>query len=128
MSRDEVVVIVAGYSGDMERFLAANVGLASRFSHRIGFVSYGPDELVAIFGKLASAIGFEPTFDAIRLLRNHFESVDRGETFGNGRYARQLLDRVITRQANRLRPIGSPSVEQMQTLTEADVSAALARI
>jgi SpoVK/Ycf46/Vps4 family AAA+-type ATPase len=125
--RDEIVVIVAGYTGDMRKFLSANAGLASRFSHQITFASYSPDELVAIFQTLATAGGYEAAGDSLQILRRHFAQLDRGETFGNGRYARQLLDKAITRQASRLRTIPNPSVPDMQQLTQADVVAALGR-
>ncbi|GAB3240308.1 right-handed parallel beta-helix repeat-containing protein [Kineosporia babensis] len=125
--RDEIVVIVAGYTGDMKQFLDANVGLASRFSHQINFASYTPDELVAIFQALATSGGYEATNETLHVLRRHFAGVDRGDTFGNGRYARQVLDKAITRQASRLRTIPSPSVQDMQLLTQADIVAALDR-
>ncbi|GAA3622183.1 hypothetical protein GCM10022223_43860 [Kineosporia mesophila] len=126
--RDEIVVIAAGYTGDMEQFLNANVGLASRFSHRIEFPSYEPDELVSIFQRLAVAGGYEPAPQALQIVRQHFAQVDRGSHFGNGRYARQVLDKSITRQASRMRTIASPSIEDMQMLGPQDVSGALARV
>ncbi|MCK9896346.1 AAA family ATPase [Frankia sp. AgB32] len=123
--RDDVVVIAAGYTADMARFLAANAGLASRFSHQITFASYSPDELVAIFEWLARSSGYEPHLGALELLARHFAAVDRGETFGNGRYARQMLDRVIVRQAGRLRSIPAPTTADLQQLLPGDVTAAL---
>jgi SpoVK/Ycf46/Vps4 family AAA+-type ATPase len=125
--RDEIVVIAAGYTQDMEHFLAANAGLASRFSHQIKFASYSPDELVSIFERLAISGGYEASGQTLQVLRRHFGQLDRDERFGNGRYARQLLDRAITRQASRLRMIATPSLEDMQMLLPADVTAALAR-
>ncbi len=125
--RDEIVVIAAGYTQDMAQFLAANAGLASRFSHQISFASYSPEELVAIFERLATSGGYEASPQAVQMLRAHFAGVDRGETFGNGRYARQVLDRSITRQAGRLRQIASPSIEDLQMILPADVTGALAR-
>ncbi|MGI5520038.1 right-handed parallel beta-helix repeat-containing protein [Micromonospora sp. CA-259024] len=122
--RDEVVVIAAGYEEEIEAFLAANAGLASRFSRRIHFVHYSADELVAIFQGLASASGYECPGTTLIALREHFERVPRGRTFGNGRYARQLLEDSITRQAGRLRTLGKPTVEQMRTLLIEDVTPA----
>ncbi len=123
--RDDVVVIAAGYTADMARFLAGNAGLASRFSHQITFASYAPDELVAIFERLARSSGYEPHPDALDLLARHFAAIERGETFGNGRYARQMLDRVIVRQAGRLRSIAAPTHADLQQLLPDDVTAAL---
>jgi SpoVK/Ycf46/Vps4 family AAA+-type ATPase len=123
--RDEIVVIVAGYTQDMNRFLAANAGLDSRFGQRIEFPSYAPDELVAIFERIAAAAGYEPTSPGIQILRQHFAQIDRGETFGNGRYARQVLDRAVTRQAGRLRKITAPTLEDLQTLSPSDLAGAV---
>ena len=120
--RDEVVVIAAGYEEEMEAFLGANPGLASRFSRRIHFASYRPDELVAIFQGLALAGGYECPGNTLAALRAYLEGVPQTRTFGNGRFARQALDEAVTRQAGRLRTVGAPTVEQLRTLTVADVS------
>jgi SpoVK/Ycf46/Vps4 family AAA+-type ATPase len=124
--RDEVVVIVAGYENEIETFLAANAGLASRFSRRIPFTNYSPDELVAIFQELATATGYECPGATLVALREHFERVPRTRTFGNGRYARQVLDEAVTRQAGRLRSLSAPTVDQLRTLLVEDVTSALA--
>ncbi len=122
--RDEVVVIAAGYEGDMEKFLAANQGLASRFSHRIRFGNYSTDELVTIVNQHAAASGYECDGPTISALRAHLAGTDRGPSFGNGRYARQLLDEAITRHAKRMRSKTNPSVLELVTLTPADIPAA----
>ncbi|MBB5825856.1 AAA family ATPase [Micromonospora carbonacea] len=124
--RDDIVVIAAGYTGDMRRFLANNAGLASRFSRQIPFESYTSSELVSILQALARDGGFDFSNDSIPLLYAHFESLTRDETFGNGRYARQLLERTMTKQANRLRGAAAPTVEEMRQLRAADVRAAIA--
>ncbi|MEU5941322.1 AAA family ATPase [Micromonospora sp. NPDC047548] len=120
--RDEVVVIAAGYEREMAAFLAANTGLASRFTRRIHFANYRPDELVAIFDGFAQANGYDCPGATLTALRTHFEQVPKGATFGNARYARTLFDDAVTRQAGRLRAIGAPTVEQMRVLTVADVT------
>ena len=125
--RDEIVVIAAGYTQEMKQFLDSNAGLASRFSHQIKFASYSPDELVSIFDRLAHSGGYEASGQTLQVLRQHFHTVKRDDRFGNGRYARQLLDKAITRQASRLRTIASPSLEEMQVLSVGDITAALAR-
>jgi hypothetical protein len=83
--------------------------------------------MVAIFEQLATAGGYEAAGETLPVLRQHFGQLERDETFGNGRYARQLLDRAITRQASRLRTIAAPSLEDMQVLSAGDITAALAR-
>jgi len=124
--RDDVVVIAAGYTGDMRRFLAGNAGLASRFARQIPFASYTASELTSIVQTLARDGGFEFDTDTLPVLYRHFDGLTRDETFGNGRYARQLLERTITKQANRLRATPAPTVSDMQQLTSIDVHAALA--
>lgn len=119
--RDEVVVIAAGYEGEMAGFLAANPGLSSRFSHRVRFANYTPDELVTIVTQHATASGYECTGPTVAALREHLVSVHRGESFGNGRYARQLLDAAITRHARRTRVIKEPTMDDMCVLLPQDV-------
>ncbi|WP_197704480.1 right-handed parallel beta-helix repeat-containing protein [Jatrophihabitans sp. GAS493] len=119
--RDEVVVIAAGYEEDMDRFLSANQGLESRFSHRIQFGNYSTDELVTIVNQHASAAGYECDGPTISALRAHFEGTDRTATFGNGRYARQVLDEAVTRHAKRMRETPSPTVTDLATLKPSDI-------
>jgi SpoVK/Ycf46/Vps4 family AAA+-type ATPase len=120
--RGEVVVIAAGYEDEMVAFLAANAGLDSRFARPVHFTHYSGDELVAIFEALARISGYECPGEALVALRDHFERVPKGQSFGNGRYARQVLQQAITRQAGRLRATGSTSVEDMRMLSVADVT------
>jgi SpoVK/Ycf46/Vps4 family AAA+-type ATPase len=118
--RDEVVVIAAGYTDDMARFLAANVGLASRFSHRVEFENYSPDELLTIVGQHAGDGGYELPADTRDALLAHFQAVPRGRAFGNGRYARQVLDEMITRQAGRLAALAAPTLDDLRRLLPVD--------
>ncbi len=122
--RDEVVVIAAGYQGEMAGFLATNPGLSSRFSHHVRFADYSCDELVTIVSQHAAAAGYEFTSAAIAALRRHFESAPRGPSFGNGRYARQVLDLAITRHAGRLRRTASPTPQDLSLLLPGDVAPA----
>ncbi|GAB3208511.1 right-handed parallel beta-helix repeat-containing protein [Marinactinospora thermotolerans] len=122
--RDEVVVIVAGYTDEMQRFLDSNPGLASRFSHRIEFANYSDEELVTIVAKMAASSGYECAEDTLHALAEHFSAVPRDASFGNARYARQVLERMITRQAGRLVELGgNVAREDFTTLLPADVPA-----
>jgi len=118
--RDEVVVIAAGYTQEMAGFLAANPGLSSRFSRHVLFEDYTADELVTIFCQHAAAAGYECPDETLGILRTHFDLVPRGKSFGNGRYARKVLEEVITRQAGRLRSMAAPSDADLRTLTPDD--------
>ena len=95
--RDRLVIVLAGYPADMDRFLRSNPGLASRFSVRIGFPSYSPDELCRIAEVIAEQHGdaFEP--DAKPVLAEIFQTASaRGQIdeLGNGRFARSLFERA----------------------------------
>jgi hypothetical protein len=120
--RDEVVVIVAGYPQEMDGFLASNPGLASRFSRHVNFANYAPEELVEIIGRHAVTSGYELAADTVALLHEHFTAVQRGRTFGNARYARQLLEAMITAQAGRLSRIDAPTLDDLRTLRPDDLS------
>jgi len=119
--RDEVVVIAAGYSGEMDRFLAVNPGLASRFSHRVEFENYQPDELLTIVEQHAAAGGYDCAPETRTALLAHFRAVPRGEAFGNGRYARQMLDAMVTRQAGRLSTLAAATTQDLRLLLPADL-------
>jgi SpoVK/Ycf46/Vps4 family AAA+-type ATPase len=119
--RDEVVVIAAGYEREMAGFLAANPGLSSRFSHRVRFADYSADELVTIVTQHADDLEYECTGPTIAALRAHFAAVPRGDSFGNGRYARQLLDQSIARHARRTRMLSEPTMDDLCVLMPADV-------
>ncbi|MBV2363575.1 right-handed parallel beta-helix repeat-containing protein [Streptomonospora nanhaiensis] len=121
--RDEVVVIVAGYTGEMQRFLASNPGLASRFNHHVEFASYSDDELVTIVQSMATASGYVCGEETLAALHAHFSAVPRDAAFGNGRYARQVLERMITRQAGRLVRGGDLAAEDFNALLPEDIPA-----
>ncbi|MEY9213897.1 right-handed parallel beta-helix repeat-containing protein [Thermobifida halotolerans] len=122
--RDEVVVIVAGYTADMQRFLDSNPGLASRFSHRVEFADYSDEELVTIVDQMARKSGYECGEATLAALATHFAAVPRDASFGNARYARQVMERMITRQAGRLVGMaGAADREAFTTLLPEDVPA-----
>ena len=120
--RDEVVVIAAGYTQEMARFLASNPGLSSRFSRYVMFEDYTADELVTIFCQHAATGGYECEDETLALVRAHFDRVPRDKSFGNGRYARKILEEVITRQAGRLRGMANPAEADLRTLTPDDAA------
>jgi SpoVK/Ycf46/Vps4 family AAA+-type ATPase len=118
--RDEVAVIAAGYTDEMAGFLAANPGLSSRFSRCVMFENYTADELVTIFCQHAAAAGYECPDETLAIVRAHFDTVPRDKSFGNGRYARKVLEEVIARQAGRLRGLAAPTEADLRTLTPDD--------
>ncbi|MBC3841042.1 AAA family ATPase [Streptacidiphilus sp. 4-A2] len=119
--RDEIVVIVAGYSAQMDQFLASNPGMASRFARGVEFPNYSPAELVTIVHGLCAKHYYDLTDDAQQALIRYFEEVPKGATFGNGRVARQIFEEMISRQASRLAADGTADDSALSVLTGADV-------
>ncbi|GAA0328661.1 right-handed parallel beta-helix repeat-containing protein [Actinoallomurus spadix] len=122
--RDEVVVIVAGYTEEMRRFLNSNPGLASRFSRQVKFEDYSTDELVTIMENQAAAAGYECAPGTLAVLRDHLDALPRDRTFGNARLIRQLLETMITHQARRLGRMRSPGVADLRLLLPEDLPSA----
>ncbi|MET0788364.1 MAG: AAA family ATPase [Cellulomonas sp.] len=122
--RDDLVVIVAGYPGPMATFLATNPGLESRFSTTVEFDDYTDAELREIFARTAAKADFEPTPECLTRFEELASLQIRDEGFGNGRYARNVLDQAITRHAWRLRDVESPTVDQLRLLLPEDLVAA----
>ncbi|MDT7796816.1 MAG: hypothetical protein QOI78_249 [Actinomycetota bacterium] len=126
--RDSLVVIVAGYSEQMDVFLESNPGLASRFTRTIEFPNYSVDELVTITLGLTRKHYYELTDDALTALREYFERVPKNSTFGNGRVARKLFEAMVNNQASRL-ALQPPSKDsELNRLTAEDLRAELANL
>ncbi|MER5393409.1 right-handed parallel beta-helix repeat-containing protein [Saccharopolyspora sp. NPDC002686] len=119
--RDEVVVIVAGYSAEMQDFLATNPGLGSRFSRHVEFADYTAAELTEIFDRNALTNGYECGEDVLAALHRHFEELPRDRNFGNARYARQLLETTMTRQAGRLSTLPTPTLTDLRNIHPEDL-------
>lgn len=100
--RDRLVVILAGYSNDMELFLKINPGLKSRFPNIIEFKDYSVDEMMDIAEIFYSEKGYVLKDEAKNKLRRILTEASRGEDFGNGRYVRNLFERSVNNQALRL--------------------------
>jgi hypothetical protein len=121
--RDELVVIVAGYTEEMAIFISSNPGLDSRFRTTIEFPDYSDDELIAIFQDICKDADFTPTVDCIGRMRLLLRGVVRDRRFGNARWVRNQFDAAVVRQAWRLRDIASPTVDQLRTLEPDDLPA-----
>ncbi|MFD8012758.1 right-handed parallel beta-helix repeat-containing protein [Streptomyces sp. NPDC058955] len=119
--RDEVVVIVAGYTAEMGRFLDSNPGLASRFSRHVTFEDYSTDELLSIVGAHAAELGYTCAPETVEAVRHHLSALPRDRTFGNARLARQLVETMMTRQAGRLSAVESPDPRQLAEFLPVDL-------
>ncbi|KRV48219.1 sporulation protein [Wenjunlia vitaminophila] len=121
--RDAVVVIVAGYTAEMERFLSANPGVASRFSRTITFADYSPEELLAIVEQQAVDQQYQLSDGVAEALLKHFTMLPKGPAFGNGRTARQTFDAMVERHAGRVAQLDDPSHDELQLLYPEDLPA-----
>ncbi|MEW2360237.1 AAA family ATPase, partial [Spirillospora sp. NPDC029432] len=126
--RDRLVVVLAGYEGDMDRFLSSNPGLASRFDVRVGFPSYGPDELLQIAQLIAEESGDrweEGALDDLALLFQRVCGVGRIDEFGNGRFVRSIYEKACASRALRAARLGdAATAADLTVLTADDVHAA----
>jgi SpoVK/Ycf46/Vps4 family AAA+-type ATPase len=126
--RDRLVMVLAGYTDDMTRFLRTNPGLASRFSVRIAFPSYGPQELVRISTIFAAQAGDSFAPDAMPVLTQLLtRACEQGriDELGNGRYARSLYERACASRDLRVAQLGeTASAAELTTISADDVEAA----
>lgn len=115
--RDRLAVIVAGYTEEMNYFMASNPGLQSRFSRIFDFDHYTPNELISIFNKFCQDNGYTLSFTARVELQKIFADAysKRSKQFGNGRFARTIFERAIEQQANRI-------VAQMGELDDSELT------
>jgi hypothetical protein len=123
--RNELVVIMAGYTGPMAKLIETNPGLKSRFSNVVDFEDYTPDELIKIFSGLCKKNNYELSPTAKATIRERFETLyaNRDEFFGNARTARNTFQFAVQRQAARLMKngVGSISKQAMMTIEPEDI-------
>ncbi|MEU4170466.1 AAA family ATPase [Streptomyces sp. NPDC026665] len=131
-NRDHLVVILAGYPEGMDRLLAANPGLSSRFTSRVDFPSYRPLELTSIGEVLAAENGDvwdEEALDELRSIAGHV--VDQGwiDELGNGRFLRTLYEKSCAYRDLRLSGYpGTPSRDDLSTLRLPDLMQAYGEV
>lgn len=130
--RDRLVVVATGYPDDMEKFLDSNPGLRNRFSNHINFSHYSAEELVQIVLSMVNANGSLISRDAVQALHAKMVDIDtrglnRSRTFGNGRFARNLVAKAEQAQALRLSRVPNPTDADLMTLSREDMDAALSQ-
>ncbi|MCQ2284367.1 MAG: AAA family ATPase [Bacteroidales bacterium] len=121
--RNNLVVVMAGYTEEMKQFIDINPGLRSRFNRYIDFTDYSPDELYQIFKRYIDKEDFKLTPESElafqKLFAEAYEKRDR--TFGNARFVRNIFEKTIERQSLRVADITEPTVEQLTEIMENDV-------
>ncbi|MGC9504411.1 AAA family ATPase [Baaleninema sp.] len=122
--RDRLVVIVAGYSEEMSRFIESNPGLQSRFNRYFYFEDYLPDDLLKIFDRLCQTHHFELTSEARSILLNGLTELyeNRDKNFGNGRLVRNIFEKTIEKQSSRLVKLSNVTKAEMLQLKTEDIA------
>ena len=121
--RDELIVIVAGYTNLMEKFIHANPGLESRFNKYFYFEDYDGDQLMEILRSMCKKNGYTLSpegeswaREALRDLYDH-----RDENFGNARDVRNLFEKAVSRHSDRVASLEAPTREQLMELLPGDL-------
>jgi len=125
--REDLIVIAAGYGELMKTFIDANPGLKSRFNKYIEFSDYNGEQLFNIFRIFCNENDYRICENAKQTLREYFDKLyqNRDENFGNARDVRNLFERVITVQSNRIVTGTDLSEDDLVTVTNSDVTNAI---
>ena len=130
-SRDDVIVIFAGYPEPMEKFIAQNEGMKSRIAFTLNFPDYTPEELMKIMDLMLTKKGLEVDLPARSECQKIFQQAVLAENYGNGRFVRNLLEQATLKQASRLLPPGSknkPTKSEVKLLKKEDFSVNLSQM
>ena len=126
--RDDLVVIVAGYTDLMDRFIHSNPGLESRFNRFLLFDDYTTDEMVDIFRMQCKKGCYQLTEGARPLIRDYIAEESADDSFGNARGVRNLFEHVLVAQNNRLATMEKITREDLMTITADDVLRARGKV
>ena len=126
--RDDLVVIVAGYTDLMDRFIHSNPGLESRFNRFLLFDDYTTDEMVEIFRMQCKKGCYQLTDEAQPLIRDYIAEESADDSFGNARGVRNLFEHVLVAQNNRLAAMEKITREDLMTITADDVLRARGKV
>lgn len=119
--RERIVVILAGYSQDMDEFLTVNPGLKSRFPNIIEFKDYTLEQLMQISEQLFTDKGYELASEAKAKLQYILAEASKEAHFGNGRYVRNVFERAVNNQAIRLNAHPDLTRSALITITDSDL-------
>lgn len=121
--RDQLVVILAGYTDEMKEFIHSNSGLQSRFSRYIEFPDYSAEELYRIFELKAKRFDYTISEEAENRLKNHFNAIvdKKDKNFGNARFVRNFFEKTLEQQANRLASESNLTIQKLTEIKSEDV-------
>ena len=120
-NRDNLVVIFAGYTKEMQDFLNANSGIVSRIGYTLEFEDYTTDELIKIFEGMVKKAGFVVTEDAIEKVKEIIEEYKDSKNFGNARFVRSIYEKTIVKHASNTK--GKKGKKILKTIVKEDISA-----
>lgn len=122
-NRDRLIVILAGYGNEMKQFIDSNPGLQSRFNRYIHFPDYNAGELLQIFARYAQKNDYDISAEAQEKLKSLLEDAvnNKDKNFGNGRFVRNLFEKTLERQANRLSGVERPTLSQLKEILPVDI-------
>jgi SpoVK/Ycf46/Vps4 family AAA+-type ATPase len=120
--RDDLIVIVAGYDGPMEKFISSNPGLESRFNKYLHFPDYNGEQLLAIFKLQCDKNGYTLTPESEEKARAMFTEMyeNRDDNFGNGRDVRNCFEDMVVTQSNRVAELESPTKDDLMAVLPED--------
>ena len=119
-NRDNLVVIFAGYTKEMQAFLNANSGIVSRIGYTLNFKDYTEDELLKIFKGMTKKAGFSVKKDAEDKIKEIIKEYKYTKNFGNARFIRNLYEKTIIKHATNTKNSNSKKV--LKTITKEDIS------
>ncbi|MCF6137201.1 stage V sporulation protein K [Pseudalkalibacillus berkeleyi] len=121
--QNDFILILAGYSKEMDHFLTLNPGLPSRFPVVVSFPDYSVDQLMEIAKRMIKEREYKLSLEAERKLRSHLQYVrsKEGSTFSNGRYIRNLLEKSMRKQSMRLLKEGKMDRDYLMLISERDL-------
>jgi chromosomal replication initiation ATPase DnaA len=123
-NRDNLIVIVAGYSDKMKDFIDMNPGLKSRFNRYIHFEDFEPKDMISIYHKMCQGSDYTISNEAEQYLQSQFESAynSRDESFGNGRFVRNTFEKSIENLSNRIAKSDKITKELLTTIEKEDIN------
>ena len=127
-NRDDLIVIVAGYSEPMERFITSNPGLESRFNRYFYFEDYNSDELYAIFSAMCGKSEYILTEDAREFAGEYFRELydTRDDNFGNARHVRNFFENIVAVHSDRVSALEGHTREDLSKVIREDLEKAAA--
>ena len=119
-NRDNLVVIFAGYTKEMQDFINSNSGIASRIGYTLNFKDYTEEELLEIFKGMVKKAGFKITNEALYKARNIIREHLNDKNFGNARFVRNMYEKTVTEHATNTKDKRRRDI--LITITDKDIN------